>query len=346
MVAANYQIPQEILQIYRRDKEFKYTIPKVLIVEDDLTCSRLVKRYLEEDGYEIDEAENGEIAWQKILTNRPNLIISDWCLPDISGVVLCQRVKSNGEHPELTMIYFMLMTAYANMTYRVAALESGADEFLAKPLDPSELRARVRAGLRLTLVTQSLLRTNQQLQTQNKLLESLSLTDPLTNALNRRALDQALPNLLDDLGQQKLETIALLMIDIDHFKQINDKYGHIVGDEVLTALVGRLKSNSLSNSLIYRYGGEEFACITVNISLQKTIELCRDLLIAVSRHQFSIKGMLIPVTISVGASIASQHNLVDASTLISQADQCLYLAKQSGRNCVKIYQQIPELNGF
>lgn len=337
MVDPDYQIPPEILQIYRREKEFKYAAPKVLIVEDDPTTRKLVKRYLEEDGYKIDIAESGENAWQKILVDRPNLIISDWCMPDISGVVLCQRVKSNSEHPELTMIYFILMTAYANMTYRVAGLESGADEFLAKPLDPSELRARVRAGLRLSLVTQSLLRTNQQLQTQNKLLESLSLTDPLTNALNRRALDQALPQLLNDLKNQEIDSIAILMIDIDHFKKINDTYGHIVGDEILKALAGRLKSSSFSNSLIYRYGGEEFACITTNINTQNTIDLCQNLLLAVSKHRFSINGVLIPLTISIGATIADQANLVDASTLVRQADQCLYRAKEQGRNCAQIY---------
>ncbi len=337
MNSSDHQIPPEILQIYRRDKEFKHVTPKVLIVEDDPTTRKLLARYLAEDGYQITLAETGESAWQQILTDRPNLIISDWCMPDISGMVLCQRIKSNTEHPELTMIYFILMTAYANMTYRVAGLEAGADEFLAKPLDPSELRARVRAGLRLSLITQSLLRTNQKLQTQNKLLESLSLTDPLTNALNRRALDQALPELINDLSQKEIESITVLMIDIDHFKKINDTYGHIVGDEILKALVGRLKSSSFSNSLIYRYGGEEFACITTNISTQNTIELSHNLLLAVSNHKFSINGSLIPLTISVGATIANQDNLVDAFTLLSQADQCLYRAKEQGRNCAQIY---------
>lgn len=334
MVLPHSPIPPEILQLYRREK---YFVARILIVEDDPSARKLITRYLQEDGYDIDQTDSGEDAWQKILTDRPNLIISDWCMPDISGVVLCQRVKANSEHPELSMVYFILVTAYANMTYRVAGLEAGADEFLAKPLDPSELRARVRAGLRLSLVTQSLLRTNQQLQAQNKLLESLSLTDPLTDALNRRALDQALPQLLNDLQQIEIESLGILMIDIDYFKRINDNYGHVVGDQILQALVGRLKSNILPNSLIYRYGGEEFACITTNISVLGTSALCHKLLTAISGHQFSINYNLIPVTISIGATVADRDNLVDAETLISQADQCLYSAKAGGRNCAKIF---------
>ncbi|MCA1903491.1 MAG: diguanylate cyclase [Cyanobacteria bacterium KgW148] len=337
MVIFNSPIPPEILQIYRRDQEFKHFVPRILIVEDDPSACKLITRYLQQDNYELDQADSGEAAWQKILTDRPNLIISDWCMPDISGVVLCQRVKTNSEHPELSMIYFILITAYANMTYRVAGLEAGADEFLAKPLDPSELRARVRAGLRLSLVTQSLLRTNQQLQAQNNLLKSLSLTDPLTNALNRRALDQALPELINDLRRGEIETIVLLMIDIDFFKRINDTYGHLVGDEILKALAGRLKKNSFSNSLIYRYGGEEFTCITTNITIENTIQLCHTLLTSVSIHKFSIDSILIPLTISIGATIADRDNLVSAQELIEQADQSLYNAKQSGRNCAKVY---------
>ncbi|MCS6959920.1 MAG: diguanylate cyclase [Pseudanabaenaceae cyanobacterium SKYGB_i_bin29] len=343
MLNAKSPIPPEILQIYRRNNLAQSGIkPRILIVEDDPSARRLIKRYLQEDGYDIEVTDRGETAWQIILTNPPNLIISDWCMPDISGLILCQRVKANAEHPELSMIYFILVTAYANMTYRVAGLEAGADEFLAKPLDPSELRARVRAGLRLSLLTQSLLRTNQQLQAQNKLLESLSLTDALTNALNRRALDQALPKLLDDLAQGEIGTVAVLMIDIDHFKQINDNYGHLVGDQILQALVGRLKNNIFANSFIYRYGGEEFVCVTTNITEEEMIILCQGILNTVSHHRFSIGNHLIPVTVSIGASLASTDNLADAPTLLEQADQCLYRAKKAGRNRAVIYQSLGE----
>ncbi|MFN3360078.1 MAG: diguanylate cyclase [Pseudanabaenaceae cyanobacterium] len=339
MPNAKFPLPSEVLHIYRRDQPKQFgTKPRVLIVEDDPSACRLINRYLQEDGYDIEAVDRGEKAWQVILTSPPNLIISDWCMPDISGLILCQRVKANAEHPELSMIYFILVTAYANMTYRVAGLEAGADEFLAKPLDPSELRARVRAGLRLSLVTQSLLRANQQLQAQNKLLESLSLTDALTNALNRRALDQALPQLLNDLGQQEITTLAVLLIDIDHFKNINDTYGHLVGDQILQALVGRLKNHIFPNSFIYRYGGEEFVCVTPNITEKDTIALCQQLLTIVARHKFSVSSHLIPVTVSIGASIAHSGNLVDAKTLLQQADQCLYRAKKAGRNRAILYQ--------
>lgn len=309
---------------------------RILLVDDDPMMIMLMTNYLKHDSYLLEKATSGEEGWQLIQQNQPDLIISDWSMEGISGIVLCQRIKANPSQPNLKTSYFILLTAHSDIKHRVLALDAGADEFLSKPVDPSELQARVRAGLRQRLLARSLAQANQKLKTQNELLISLSLTDQLTGALNRRAMDEGIEHLFaaTDFSSGNIQScLSLLMIDIDRFKQINDTYGHRIGDEVLKAVAGRLKSNCTPESLLYRYGGEEFACITPNLDLANCQKLAEKLLQAIQRHLIATsEGLQIPVTISIGGAIRNVQNQVTQAELIDQADQSLYRAKNTGRN--------------
>jgi diguanylate cyclase (GGDEF)-like protein len=319
---------------------------KILIIDDDPSVRLVVKNSLQLLGHEVTVAANGEEGLTKAKQLRPHLIICDWMMPVINGLEVCRQVKSD---PELSLAFFILLTIRGDVKDRVEGLDTGADEYLPKPIDMSELRARVGAGLRLQRLTQelseanqALRQANQQLTARNELLESLSLTDQLTGLLNRRAMDQALPHMLRQVGNRDANTryryLCVFLIDVDHFKGVNDTYGHTVGDCVLQAIAGRLQSNARPSSLLYRYGGEEFVCITLGLNLHNGLEYGEGLRSCIAERPFKISNdLLLPITISIGGAIASAVNLVDSPDLLHQADRALYRAKHEGRNCLRMF---------
>jgi diguanylate cyclase (GGDEF)-like protein len=322
------------------------SMSKILIIDDDPSVRLVVKNSLQLLGHEVTVAANGEEGLTKAKQLRPHLIICDWMMPVINGLEVCRQVKSD---PELSLAFFILLTIRGDVKDRVEGLDTGADEYLPKPIDMSELRARVGAGLRLQRLTQelseanqALRQANQQLTARNELLESLSLTDQLTGLLNRRAMDQALPHMLRQVGNRDANTryryLCVFLIDVDHFKGVNDTYGHTVGDCVLQAIAGRLQSNARPSSLLYRYGGEEFVCITLGLNLHNGLEYGEGLRSCIAERPFKISNdLLLPITISIGGAIASAVNLVDSPDLLHQADRALYRAKHEGRNCLRMF---------
>ncbi|MEW5858904.1 MAG: response regulator [Cyanobacteriota bacterium] len=322
------------------------SMSKILIIDDDPSVRLVIKNSLQLLGHEVTVATNGEEGLAKAKELYPHLIICDWMMPVINGLEVCRQVKSD---PELSLAFFILLTIRGDVKDRVEGLDTGADEYLPKPIDMSELRARVGAGLRLHRLTrelseanQALRQVNQQLTARNELLESLSLTDQLTGLLNRRAMDQALPHMLRQVGNRDANTryryLCVFLIDVDHFKGVNDTYGHTVGDCVLQAIAGRLQSNARPSSLLYRYGGEEFVCITLGLNLHNGLEYGESLRSCIAARPFKISNdLLLPITISLGGAIASAVNLVDSQDLLHQADRALYRAKHEGRNCLRMF---------
>ncbi|CAN1208985.1 hypothetical protein TUMEXPCC7403_02095 [Tumidithrix helvetica PCC 7403] len=321
---------------------------KVLVIDDDSMTATLVSQCLSEDGYLINIATTAESGWEKVLATQPDVVISNWSLPDISGLALCQRVKANQEYPELRSIYFILLSPYASYEHRIFGLDAGADELLTKPIDPSELRARVRMGLRLCLLSKALTLTNQKLLVRNKLLASLDLIDPLTGVLNRRAV-RGIRHLLEQFLQDakvaredEQNYLSVLMIDVDRLQQVNAQYGHAVGDEVLTAIAGRLQNACTPNSLLYRYSGGAFVCITPELEPRATRNLADQLVLAIDSHQIALSdGLHLQVTVSIGATVyrVMQDSKVNITELLGRAEQALAQAKQSGRNCMRMYEE-------
>ncbi len=319
------------------------TKPRILVVDDDRSILSFVTDTLEsQQKYQVQAIQGGEDAWAVLSKlpphEMPNLIICDWTMPGLSGVALCRKLKANRDS---RLVYFILLTARNEIQDRVQGLDAGADEFIAKPVDPDELQARVRAGLRLQQLTYALSQANRQLQARNELLESLSLTDQLTGVLNRRALDQALPHLLAQVGPRFTEAryryLCLLMMDVDHFKRVNDTHGHYAGDCVLQAVAQRLQNQQRPSSLLYRFGGEEFVCITPGLNLQRSQRYAEFLRGVVANDPVSISPKrTIPVTISIGGAVLTDQHATTAENLIKLADRALYEAKEAGRNRTRL----------
>lgn len=322
------------------------SMAKILIIDDDPSVLLVIKNSLQLMGHEVTVASNGKDGLTKARQLRPHLIICDWMMPALNGLEVCRQIKSDAE---LSVTFFILLTIRGDVKDRVEGLDTGADEYLSKPIDMSELRARVRAGRRsqglmqeLRVANKALLQANQQLTARNELLESLSLTDQLTGLLNRRAMDRALPHMLRQVGNRDANTryryLCLFVIDVDYFKRVNDTHGHSVGDSVLQAIAGRLQSNARPNSQLYRYGGEEFVCITQGLSPEAAWEYGEFLRSCIAKDPIKVSdNLLLSVSISIGGAIASGTNLVDSQTLLRQADRCLYQAKGEGRNCLRMF---------
>lgn len=308
---------------------------RILVVDDDILSLKLIAHHLRDTTYVVETASNGEEAWELVVQNPPDLIICDWSMPGMSGIELCQKIKAD---LRLQLIYFILLTVRLELPDRVAGLENGADDYISKPVAPEELIARIRVGLRLRQVTKSLQEANQQLRLQNELLQSLTLMDQLTGVLNRRALETGLPGLLQKVGDRSEGSVyrylSVWIIDIDHFKTINDTYGHLIGDKVLQIVAQRLQSNSLPGSFLYRYGGEEFVSVMPGINPLQALAYGEQLRLAIALEPVCLMSVAqeIPVTISLGGAMVHANEPISSQMLLSKADRALYQAKAMGRN--------------
>lgn len=324
-------------------------ICKILIIDDELTTRLILKKNLEDEKYKVQVANNGQEGIVIAENFYPDLIICDWMMPLLNGLEVCQKIKTD---PQLDGTFFILLTGREEVSDRVTGLDSGADEFLCKPIDINELKARVRAGLRISRLNRQLKATNEQLnlvnkqlQVRNELLQSLSMTDAMTGLLNRRALDQSLPHLLAQVGKRDgyqihYRYICVFMMDVDYFKQVNDNYGHKIGDYVLKILAQRLQANVRPNSSVYRYGGEEIVCVTQGIHPKNIPDYGESLRKAIADHPFKVSADLqLSITISLGGAIASDAHSFTPHDLLHQADLALYQAKHDGRNCVRFSSQ-------
>ncbi len=317
-------------------------VPRIWVIDDDPTIRLFISEVLKACNYQVETWEDGQVAWERLQaldeSQWPQVVICDWVMPKLSGPEFCCRLKGSATGQ---FVYFIFLTVRSQLEDCIQGLEGGADEFIAKPVAPEELRARVRAGLRLQRLAQALAQANRQLRARNELLESLSLTDPLTGALNRRALDQGLPHLLQQVGPRgkaRYRYLCLLMLDVDHFKQINDTYGHFVGDCVLQAIVGRLHNRLRPSSLLYRYGGEEFVCVTPGLSPSRCQQYAESLRQAVASRPVEVSPKRsLPVTLSIGGIVISEDYPLAPEVALQQVDKALYQAKQAGRNRVQLF---------
>src|SRR6201994_2541046 len=225
------------------------TATTLLLVEDEPTQRLLMSRMLRGVGYSVDVAENGEDALQMIKTGKYQLVLTDWEMPGMDGVTLCRLVRE----ANLPSVYMLLLTSHRAVQHAVEGLRAGANDFIRKPADETELVARLDAGRRMVLLEQSLREANTQ-------IERLSVTDPLLGIFNRRYLHERLPQ---EAARSRRygEPLSLVMADLDHFKKINDTYGHQAGDLVLQHAVKLARSALRVSDWIARYGGEEFVIV-------------------------------------------------------------------------------------
>jgi len=298
---------------------------KILVAEDDLVTGRMLQTYLVKWGYEVQIVTDGLQAWRILQQeNAPRLALLDWMMPEMDGMSICREVRRLKIQP---YIYLILLTARRYQEDVVAGLEAGADEYLTKPFDPYELRARLRSGARIVELQDSLIQAREELREQ-------AMHDSLTHLLNRRAIMEIL---VAELGRATREQkpLTVMMIDIDHFKSVNDKYGHPAGDSVLCEVSKRLRSSIRNYDHVGRFGGEEFLVVAPGCDATPGLAQAERLRDVVGSLPIAVKDISINVTVSVGVATSEEVQTRHMEALLSAADEALYRAKEKGRNRVE-----------
>ncbi|HLY59191.1 MAG TPA: diguanylate cyclase [Terriglobia bacterium] len=298
---------------------------RILIAEDEPVSRRLLEVMLQKWNFEVDIATNGAEAW-KILQGEdaPRIAILDWMMPEMDGLQVCQKIRELRAEP---YTYVILLTARGLKEDVVEGIEAGADDYLSKPFDSGELKARLRSGIRILELQESLIASRDALRFQ-------ATHDNLTGLWNRGATLDALRRELSRADRQGAP-VAVIMADLDHFKQINDTFGHLVGDEVLREAASRLGSGVRLYDWVGRYGGEEFMVILPECEVADAVKQAERLRAAISSKPFESSGGLIPVTLSLGVAGGLNTNIEDTTTWVRAADEALYRAKEKGRNRVE-----------
>lgn len=295
---------------------------RVLVAEDDLTSRTILVALLKKWGYDPLAVPDGEDAWQVMAReDAPMLAILDWRMPGMDGVEICQRVrKRHAANPP----YLILLTAKGDKADIVQGLEAGANDYVSKPYDSSELRARLEVGRRMVALQSELIAAKNALAHE-------AMHDPLTGAPNRRAILDALEKELMR-KKRKTSTVSIGLCDIDHFKKVNDTYGHQAGDEVLQGFVKIVQKCLRGYDMLGRLGGEEFLVVAPDSRGMPEEGLYERLRGEVASRKIPTKMGDIPITVSIG--VAAGDNGHTADSLLAAADAALYRAKAEGRNRV------------
>lgn len=297
--------------------------PKILLVEDSETSAAIVSRYLR-DQYQVLYASDGVEAWDILGAEADiELVVTDVQMPRLSGHELLRKIRAS-DVPPLKHVPVIVMTTADNDADRQLAFANGASDFVGKPLNPLELQARVH-------VHQRLAHTIRELEASRRLLEEQASTDPLTQLKNRRAFTEIGARHFA-LAHRHGHDLALVMLDIDHFKEVNDSYGHSAGDRVLVRIGQILATGIRAGDTSARLGGEEFALLLPNTNRAGAAQLAERLRGAVEQARCPNADRPIAVTASAGVACYSLDTPENLEQLIELADQRLYAAKQSGRN--------------
>ncbi|MDW8365520.1 MAG: diguanylate cyclase [Abditibacteriales bacterium] len=309
---------------------------RLLVVDDSPVTLRLLTKQLTDMGHIVHTAEDGHAALRLVLETNPQLIITDWQMPALDGIGLCQSLRQTRMGQQL---YIIMLTANEDEDHLVQALSAGADDYMVKPVRPRTLEARLRAAQRILRLQEEIERDKEKIQRyaaelaiMNRKLEQAAFTDALTNLPNRRyATDRLKQEWAESVRSH--QPLACLMMDIDHFKQINDTYGHDVGDVVLQETAAVLRQSLRLNDVVCRMGGEEFLVICPDTDVRGAVVCAERLRRAVEAHIIRTAEFNRHVTLSIGVA-ARGEGMPHPDVLLRAADQALYAAKRSGRNRV------------
>ena len=311
---------------------------KILVVDDDPMTLLGLKKMFESDGKIVYTAENGDDALSLALETLPDMIITDWRMPRVSGLDLCKILRSTN----LTKhIYVIMLTGKETEEELIQALDAGADDFVMKPFTPRVLAARMKSGERIIRFQQKISHDREIIQkyaaklaAANSKLETMAMSDALTGLPNRRSALNRLEEVVSESRRHKTP-LSCIMIDIDHFKLINDNHGHDIGDRVLQKIADVFSSTARSYDMVSRIGGEEFLVICARSTLSDSRQLAERLRMAIHNLLISIDNHSIQVTISLG--VAAWHDSMSGGEdMTKAADRALYKAKENGRDRVEI----------
>lgn len=298
---------------------------QVMVAEDDQISRKVVKSLLKKWGFEAIEVEDGDQAWQILQADdTPRLILADWMMPGIDGLELCRRLRAKSES---SYHYIILLTSRDSKEDILGGLNAGADDYITKPFMPQELEMRLRIGVRILALQQSLQEALalQRYQAQH---------DPLTGILNH---GEILLILEQERSRRQNTNLAIIMGDLDHFKKVNDTYGHVAGDAVLVEVAQRINNNIRLYDTVGRYGGEEFLLILPGCSKEEALQIGRRILKNIEQPAIKFQDNNIAVTISLGLACFKAGEQTNVTSLVQAADNALYKAKLNGRNRIETY---------
>ena len=302
---------------------------KILVIDDSHLDRQRVIDALSDLGYPIEIATNGMEGVEKARAEAPLLVVCDVVMPKLGGLEVCSIIKSLAAERFLPII---LMSTKDDIESRVTGLRIGADDYVVKPFDNRELMARVEALLRIK-------KAHDEVEAQREKLEALSITDPLTGVFNQRAMQTRLHDEFQR-AQRYNESISVLMIDADHFKNVNDEYGHQFGDKVLKELAAIISESVREVDVLARYGGEEFLVILPQTHFTGSLTVAERVWRSVNTHTFSNGQISIKVSVSIGVSFYPNRDVESWEQLVGFADQALYEAKRQGRDRICLHQHL------
>lgn len=289
----------------------------VLVAEDNAVMQTVIKFMLSSWGYEPILTVNGAEAWDILRgDDAPRLALLDWMMPGLEGVEVCRRVRAAAKEP---YTYLMLLSGRTDSSDLIRAMDAGADDYVRKPFDAEELRVRLNAGRRIIQLQEQLVAAREELRDR-------AMRDSLTGLLNHAHILRTLQD-----AMQRDEPVAVLLADLDRFRQINDSFGHPAGDQVLREFCRRFQMALPSGAALGRYGGQEFLAVLPRCDSPAAREWAEKLRAAVGGETFAAGAAAFPVTCSVGIAACENPYTSDAATLLRQVDEALFWAKREGR---------------
>lgn len=301
----------------------------VLIAEDDAPSRLILQVLLTKWGYTVTETADGDDAWRILCKpGHPLLVILDWMMPGIEGPEIVRRLRENEDGlPH----YVIIMTSGANPNAPAMALDAGADDFISKPFNHAELRARVNVGCRITHLHEALTEKLHKLESASETIARLARTDELTGLHNRRSFNESFALAMSS-ARRHGHPLSLISIDLDHFKKVNDTFGHSIGDLVLKEFSNLLKELVRAEDIASRWGGEEFIVLLPNTSREAAAKLAERIRSTFERQSSSAA----PLAVTASFGVVQLQNGDDEDGLIRRVDDALYKAKHEGRNRVII----------
>jgi len=294
----------------------------ILIVDDIETNLRILKELLD-DKYNILLSMDSTKVMSLTLEHNPDLIILDIMMPEYNGYEICEQLKSNPNTKDIPVMFITVRTDEISLE---KAYNAGGIDFITKPFKAKELMMRISTQLKLKKLIEDLKNSQKQ-------LKNLASTDSLTSLYNRRYCIDISNQMIKQCKQDNTE-LSVMMLDLDNFKSVNDKYGHMGGDKVLIEVGATIKSLVDDLGIVCRYGGEEFVVVLPNISINKTLEIAKKLNKSIKNQKILFETYKIGLTISIGVSSVKMDSEDTIDKALNRADKALYRVKNSGKDSV------------
>jgi diguanylate cyclase (GGDEF)-like protein len=301
---------------------------QALVVDDSAVYRKLIGDHLRSWSFGVTLAESGSEAWRILQqTDAPKLVLLDWVLPDLDGIELCKRIRQAGSSGPY--VYVILLTSNEGRQNMLDAMQAGADDYLVKPFDELELKARLLVGKRILDLQEELVAARESMR-------HAATHDSLTGLMNRGEILKMLQRELERARRER-KPVGVVLGDVDHFKSVNDTLGHLFGDEALREIGRRLRSQLRVYDGVGRYGGEEFLMVLPNCDLPNALVRANELREVVGSTPVACSGEERLITMSMGIAVSNADEKNELEALLNQADAGLYAAKEKGRNRTELF---------